>query len=454
MTATEMPSAGEAQLETDVFSELGSTLGDAYTEATNEAATAEAGAEEVPGGEAPTTPPAPGEAAPQTPGGEGPTADAPYQLSEDGNSYIVPKAEIATFNGMKEYATQVQNYFPTAQDAKFAADEQSDWRLLRSDFVAGGDQQIDQIIGYFMGNNAQDLNEKFQYQNSFARMAEKLPQALKALSDPNRPTFGKDVYSKIESSILNDRIEEAYQKAINEGDLNNPDDELLKVAQYLDWSVNGKFRTNDQTLQQQYRVQGLKPVDKREQEAQQLSQREQQIQKQAKDLQDRDFEGWNKQVLDGQKWAQFDAEIDKILAPVKDKYDPEIFSAVRRQTRDKVIDAIKQDALFARNHSSDRAMIESQFRNAWDRRENPAALQPRAQTYINDFLARVKKYTPSIAAPLLKNATAAAVAKPRAAQPTPKPRTAAPPNGQQPPAKPGHYNIFEDPEFKQYTTVK
>jgi len=214
----------------------------------------------------------------------------------------------------------------------------------------------------------------------------------------------------------------------------------LLEAQQFEWLVKGVYRTNDPELQQKewydatgnrVRPQGIKPPDQREQQNQTLTQREQALATQEKGLQDRDWTTWSTQYLDtssnGAKWAAFDQEIDKVLAPVKEKYDPMIFNAVRKEIKGEVINKIKQDALFVRNHTTDRSSIEQQFRDAWKQGKNPKELVNNAQLYNNQFLSRARKYIPSVVQPLLKKATATAVASntPRPPNSPQKPRAAA-----------------------------
>jgi len=216
MTATEMP-VGDVS--------LGDFLSDVTSQIPDDTAPEVSASDDTPGGEGPTEVPGPGEQPAETPGGEeGGVVDAanPYKMTEDGSGYVVPKSELASMTGMKDYASKVQEWFPTPADAEYAANEQSDWRQFRTDFELGEDQHIDQIVGFLMGNGAKlpdgraDLNTKMRFQNSFAKMAQKLPDVLKNFADPNRPNFGKEVYDNLANSFIENKIEQNYQKALHQ----------------------------------------------------------------------------------------------------------------------------------------------------------------------------------------------------------------------------------------------
>jgi len=351
---------------------------------------------DTPGGEAPSPAPSPAPGSPTTPGGEGPSAvdpNSPYQLSEDGNSYIVPKTEIPVLNGFKEYAQKVQQRFPTANDAEIAHIQAADYRGLRADFLSGDENSIQNVLTYFAGQH-QGLNpeERQQFQNSFAMMAQKMPEILKSVNP--------QAYSQLNERVIHSQIDAAYQKAAETGDETD-----MLLAQSLDWSQTGQYKTE------------LPKTDPAALAQQQFTAQQQALQAREAAAYNRDFKYFNDTAMDGPKWNAFSAEIAKTLAPVKDKYDPALFEDLQKVIGDKVIKKLKADYEWSRDHNNDRTALERAYKNLWQSNQSSNSLKPRLQAYNNDFMARVRRELPSIAASYLGKATATAVAK---TQPAPK----------------------------------
>lgn len=417
------PDAGA--VDTSFEADLASAVGEAVSsvplqdEATPPPA---AEAETPPPGEAPTTPPPTPEPESAPPAGEAPTG-VTYQLSPDGTSYLVPKADMGTLNGVKQYAEAVQNRFPTASDAESAYLVSSDFRAIQSDFLSG---DVHHVLNYFAGKDHSDPTTAAQYRQSFAQMAQKMPDVLKGVDE--------QAYSKMGDGFVQQRIDAAYQRATESGDA-----EDLLAAQRLDWGVSGKYKTE---------LPKHDPI-KAEQERQDAARKE--FEQRETGLMDRDWKSFNQNTLEGPKWQQFHSEIDKALAPIKAKYDPIVFDSVKDKIANSVIDKLKNDFEWARTHENERKALEANYRQLWKGQKPADGLKPRIQAYTNDFMARVRRQLPAIAAPLLSKATASQNA---VAQPPPKP--AAPPttpvqraaNGQfVPKPQEGRYDIFSDPDF-------
>lgn len=383
---------------------------------------------DTPGGEAPSPVPSPAPGAPSTPPGEGPSGitdpNSPYQLSEDGNSYIVPKTEIPVLNGFKEYAQKVQQRFPTANDAEIAHIQAADYRGLRADFLSGDENSIQNVLTYFAGQH-QGLNpeERQQFQQSFALMAQKMPGILRDVNP--------QAYSTFKDSVFKPEIEAAYQKAAETGDETD-----MLLAQSLDWSQTGQYRTE------------LPKTDPAALAQQQFSAQQQALAARETAAYTRDFKYFNDTAMDGPKWGAFKAEIAKTLAPVKDKYDLALFEDLQKVIGYKVVDKLKADYEWSRDHNNDRTALERAYKQLWQNSQPSTSLKPRLQAYNNDFMARVRRELPSIAASYLGKATATAVARTQPAQkPTNQPQPAAPvrnQNGQFQKQTPEPYDIYDD----------
>ena len=79
------------------------------------------------------------------------------------------------------------------------------------------------------------------------------------------------------------------------------------------------------------------------QQKQQEQTRQTDLDKRESFLLKRDFDGFNQTQLDGPKWTQFHSEIDKALAPVKDKYAPQVYDGIRMKIEK---DLIHESRLF------------------------------------------------------------------------------------------------------------
>jgi hypothetical protein len=388
----------------DVFAESPGGSRSAESQSTSDSVPAD-----IPGGEAPTPPPSTGDAPPSTPPGEGPTAPADstgYQLTEDGNSYIVPKNDISTLGGFKDYAQKVQARFPTAADAETAHYQAADFRAIRADFLSGEENNINAVLNFFAGNvNGITPEEKAQFQSSFIQM---IPKGLDMLK-----TVSPDTYSKLSTDFAQSEIDAAYQHAAETGS----EDDLL-AAQMLEWGRTGQYKTE------------LPKQDPAKLAEQQFKTQQEELQRRETAAYNRDFKYFNDTQMDGPKWNAFYSEIEKVLAPVKSKYDATIFEAVKDRLGKEVLKKLDSDYEWSRDHNNDRTALTRGYQTAWRSNQSAEGLRPRIQAYQNDFMARVRRELPSIVAPLLGKATAAQQA---AARPANAPRAAQPP-AQQPAA--------------------
>lgn len=364
-------------------------------------------------------------APPATPPAAAPPAEAgQYKLAPDGSSYLVPKAELPALTGMKQYAEKVQERFPTTNDAELGYLESSDFRAIRSDFLSGDDANLDAVLGYWAGRDSKDPQEQAQFRESFARMAARMPETLKNVNP--------DAYQKLGDSFVNSRIESAYARATETGD---PED--LLAAQRLDWGHTGRYKTE------------LPKHDPQAAAAAKIAADSKALEQRTAATLNRDWASFNKTSLEGPKWQAFNAEIDKALAPVKDSYDATVFNALRDHIGKALTAKMQEDYEWARNHGNDLNSLQAAYKQRWNQQKNADDLKPSIQTYTNDFMARVRRHLPSIAAPILSKAPAKqAGANPKAAPPAnPQPPVERAANGQFQPQKGKFYDLNSDPDF-------
>lgn len=408
-------------VDTSADMDLGETLGAAYDSAIEN--------QETPA--APVAPAAPQET-PAAPVTDAPAEtqavtnpDSPYQLAPDGNSYLVPKDQLPILNSFKQYAEKTQEWFPSIQDAEVAYKQSSDFGALMQDFTSGGPAETGNVLKFLSGEFASDPQIRQQSQQAFARLAEQMPSVLKNINP--------EAHSKLAATFFQAEVEGAYARAAQTGD---PKD--LLAAQRLDWGKTGRYKTE------------LPKIDPAKAAADQLAQQQAQFEQRQTQALTRDWNSFNKTEVDGPKWQQFGAELDRVLAPVKGKFTPAIYEAVKENISKQVNDKLQNDFEWARTHGNQRKAIESGYRDAWKTQQPADRLKPSIQAYNNDFMTRVRRYLPAVAAGLINEATNTAVQpKPQAAPPNQPAARAA--NGQfqqtQKPEAGKRYSFSEDPEW-------
>ncbi len=411
-----------------------SSGGDAFNSVMSEMSGLMDGGQETPGGES-TEVPQPQEVPAETPGGEAPTSEAqpaqtgddPFPLSEDGQNYIVPKAEIATYNGMKQYVDAVQGRFPTAQDAEISYLQSSDFRAAQADFTSGVPQNIDAFLNHWAGNDFTDSSARAQYQQSFSLMAERLPTILQQVNP--------QAYEQFAVKSVSPLIESLYMRAAQE---QNPESQkaLMTQAQYLEWGATGKYRTELPKYDPQAEAQKAEQA-----RMSSVEQRENQ-------LLNRDWQSFNTQSFEGARGQMIDAELDKVLGPAKGKFTPEVFRGIRESAKRDAITAVEKDGEFVRNHLNERAAITREYQWLWKAQQPASALKPRIDAYINDFAVRYRRALQSAAAPIIKGATAKAVT-PTQQQSRTQARPQSQPSPPPPTQRKGPYSLEDDPEWKK-----
>ncbi len=145
--------------------------------------------------------------------------------------------------------------------------------------------------------------------------------------------------------------------------------------------------------------------------------------------------------MDGAKLRAVDAEIDKVLAPIKGKYDEGDYAELRAGVLKDLTAKIRADQDWFANHLQEYADLKAEFQYCWKNGQDPASLNPKVQFYINDLLVRARRMLPSIAAPRIQKATSLKVAAAQPKNATARPRTHQP------------YNVREDPDFARMFMV-
>jgi hypothetical protein len=335
-------------------------------------------ADEAPGGEGPTAPPD-GAQPEQTPPGEGPTSE--YQLSEDGQHYLVPKDQLGVMQTNREYLQKVQEHFPTVADAQEARQLSANWNQMRQDFLHNGEQGLDKMMAYLTGKNVdpQYPEVRAQFEQAFTRMATKMPAILENMAP--------EAHRGVVGSLIGPYIEGAYQHAAETGD-----PAILKAAQNVDWFFTG-----------QYKAEAPK-YDPNAAAIQQQQAREQEISAREQRILDGEWNGFTQQNVEGAKAREFNSEISKALAPLKERYDPDTFKYVQDRVVNELLGKMKQDQIWANDHVNQLKMLRAAFNDA--RKVGRTPNLQAAQAWKNDFMLRVRRNIGAITTAVTKNVPA------------------------------------------------
>lgn len=405
-----MPGGGGGDLD------LSSTLGSAFDEALSTESTPPAG-EAPPSGETdlfaaePVVDPA---ATPTDPNAQPGTEASPYQLSPDGKFYQVPKSELPQFQTAQKYFQQVSQHFPTAQDAAQALVQSSSHRMMSNDWRGGQPEGIETVLNHLAGfDHTGNPQVQQRYQQSFAKMAELMPNTLKQINP--------QAYEGMQNRLISETIESAYQKAAASG---NPED--FKAAQERDYGFTGQYKTDLSQVQKQAQVSDQ-------------DRRIQQSEARYTQALNRDSKDFHVNGVEEPKFKQFGEMLDKTLGKIKDRYEPAAYQDIKANVHRELIDTMQgtaqglselarsENSAWWHEHKQEHAELIRDFQEIWKAGGNAAQLRPRVQSYQNSFVSRANRLLPQIAQKRIGAATNAAQARSRTGQ-----FAAQPPQARQP----------------------
>ena len=394
----------------DISSELGSVLGNAFDSAMDD--TPPPAADPTP---EPAAEPAPepisepvadepvAEPADVTPE---PTSDAPqYQLSPDGKSYLIPKNDFASIQGIQKYHTAVSQLYPTPQDAHVSFEHASNFRQISNDWITGGEPQIDAVMNYFAGGDhapGSPIQQKFQ--QSFAKMAERMPQVLQRLNP--------QAHDAMRQSMVQSLVTDAYEKAALQqrpedfnADGSPKEGSPFRLAQEMDFGLTGKYQTE------------LKKIDPQARAQQDFERRQQEFNGQRTAMQTSQLGEFNKAHLEGAKFNEAGSLIDRTLAPIKSRYTDIAYGDLRSGIQNELVNAmmgkptatypqgIPGQAQWIAEHKQAFDQLVNDFRTSWQPTAPGRGLEGRAQAYRQDYINRASKFLPAIAKPRIETAT-------------------------------------------------
>ncbi len=312
---------------------------------------------------------------------------------------------------------------------------------MDADYTSGDPANIDNVLSHFAGNNASDPYLRDIYRRSFEQLASRAPELLKSIN----PEAHAKLTSTIAQSVFAPKVEAAYQSAAEALATKGKDSPEYKTAIYaaqvLDFGMRGKYEKAPQAKT---------VVDPRLND---IERREQALQSENNARVEDAFKNFNQSQLDGPKWQQFESVLDEALATIKDKFSPKVFSGIRTEAKNELLAELNKDAAFGASHKAARMRIETAFRQITRNRQDPSVLKNHISAYHNDLLLKARTKVGPIAASILKEATAKAVApKPTAGKPQAQARPQASSPSQQAPQQQRNgrtpaYSVREDPDF-------
>lgn len=338
---------------------------------------------------------------------------SPYTLSPDGKFYQVPKSELPQFQTAQKYFQQVSQHFATPQEAQNAASQAADLRIMSNDWASGADQSIETVLRHWAGfDHSANPQIQQRYQQSFAKMAELMPNTLKQINP--------QAYEGMQARLITESIESAYQKAAQ---TRNPED--FKAAQERDYGFTGQYKTDPSQIQKQQTQQ----VSAEQQRMREFETREANALK-------RDIGDFNTSAVEGAKFNQFGQMLDKTLGKIKDRYSEAGFNDLKAGIHRELIDTMKnQPDSWWMEHTQEWQRIMDDYRSIWKQGGDAKSLQPRVQSYIQSFISRANRLMPPIAQKRIGAATNAAQARSRTGQfAAPQPQTRQPGQPGQPAA--------------------
>lgn len=394
---------GPIQSGGDISGDLGSVLGSGFDEAF--------GSNDAPAGDTPPEQSAPAEvAAPEAdteiadPAADlapetdqtldaAPATPGDYPLSPDGKSYLIPKTDFQSIKGVQQYHTQVSQLFPTPQEAQNAATQASDFRQMSNDWMTGAEPNIDAVMNYFAGGDhiqGSPIQQKFQ--QSFMKMAERMPETLSRMNPQAHEAFVNAQVGKA--------IEMAYEKASTTG---NPED--LKRAQELDWGVTGQYKTE------------LPKIDPQVKAQQDFERRQAEFSQQRTQMLDSQLKAYNTEQVEGAKFNEVNGMIDKTLSKIADRYTPIAYKDLKTGIQRELIDAMSGRATdtypngipgqreWYAEHKQAFDQLVADFKQSWNPTTPGRGLEQRVTAYRQDYLNRANRILPSIAKPRIETAT-------------------------------------------------
>ena len=260
-------------------------------------------------------------------------------------------------------------------------------------------------MNYLAGNDYESGSpHQVRAQQSFAQMAQKAPEMLRQINP--------QAYGTLTDTIIQGRIADAYEKAALEQKPSDYDANGLPVegspfrkAQEMDYGLTGKYQTE------------LKKVDPEAKRIQDFERRQTEFNTKQTNMMESQLKTYNNTQVEGPKLQKTQALVDKILEPVKSRYNDVIFGDLKGNINRELIDAMRgqstatypngipgQAAWYA-EHKQAWGQLVNDFRTSWDAQSPGRGLEARVQAFQQDWLNRANRYLPSIAAPRIATAT-------------------------------------------------
>lgn len=390
-------------------------------------------------------------------GGEQPKVE--YQLTADGNAYVIPKDELPVLTGYKTYAEDVQTLFPTPGDARIAQQDSINWRGMTSDYQTGDPNKITDVMGFLAGEHHGKVpHVQAQMRDSFVKMVNSAPAFLQQM-DPG-------AHQQFMENLLDPYFDDAYAQAVG-------NESLIKELQRIEFGLTKRYRSDDPAHQSQF---GAKPVTKLDPSAPK-SYAQQQLDRLAQERRANDdqrqqhltqaSDNFIKADVQGPKWAMLNAELDKAMKPIATAYEsvpggPALLAAVKTQIVNALTNKLTEDAAFSSVHMNELTSLTNAYKRLVSSGASTTSLKSDITRFQNDYMFRARNILPALVKQYVNPATATVVAQANPNGQAKAQPQAAPPRGQNgpftaPKVEPinsgRRYDVNDDPDFLKHFDV-
>lgn len=254
---------------------------------------------------------------------------APDKKSPDEKTYFYRAAKAQRLMAAHDFKQRIDEVIPgaTVDDVKSHYERSVAAQQMLDDFQGGDPDAFNRWMDFHVGQNANPTSVALLAEGVLSRLPQSYPQ----------------IYQRMETQVLQSRIEGMYRKAVESGN-----EELLHLAQHLDMNVNGRYRKQEEVAQRS------NPLDEQRQQFEQ--ERKQFFAERQREAQARA----NQFVQETDRMAEqaINEEIEAALAPVAGAFkDKPQWRFMTRELQDKVTEARKANPTWDRQYQSLRQRV-------------------------------------------------------------------------------------------------
>lgn len=287
-----------------------------------------------------------------------PLLDQDIGKTRDGKRYVVSPNRLNNLIAQAKYADEIQQITPTVEQARSMAQNASEYRLMRSDYMDGEPGTLAEFAKFW-----------------HAESPEAFPAAVGAMVGHLKDS-SPEAYQSIRDAALDEQADALYQRVSELQPGTKEYNDAKYRAQLFDYSRGREYRTE------------IKAVDPHAARLKEVERREQALQSTVKTQHDEYWKGVNRRMAQQQDQL-LGQSIDEALKPAIDskQFDGKMLDAIRLQVRHEIRTALESDLEFDRNHQLDVKTIERDIRGAL--KDNKRTdVGPKVKALHDAYLAR------------------------------------------------------------------